>query len=923
MPSVTNTNPMEQAVARGCVECIRMLLETPPFYSVDACCGADGLRPIHIAATQGHIQALRFLSSAGACLQRSDALQRTALHHAASAGQLRAVRWLLRHGAKILLDKRGRSPIQVAADHDYMEIVNVLAKHATSSPLPSVINSSNNDSTDNDNCESQTSRRSTTQTSEKDTTSDFITGIVDDYSFSDASNHNLRNHHQQHKPFSHLHVERENPDKITSSSPGDCASSSGNSSLSASTSAPSLSPSSSSAVSCGCSTSDETTLVKSDVSDTFTLADYQTSGTYGSTNSLIGASPNPFYLHPPSVATPTSPVTLDFGNSGAAEVGKGILKKSNHKRQGSTVTLASSSPFFLHPPENLVSETQKVVVGKGITIMAPAPVNSSHSHHHHFADPCNESTPKLKVGLAESSSSSSTSSPPQTPPAGSKTGMSTTISECISKFQTEKSSCKRESPNGLVSNNNRVPGGDTTKLKNQVNANNMPPPPPPPPPMPPLHTQSDTTPKQLSCPLPNIPKESEMNKSAEPEPENDYEDIEELTNGKIIDFEQTRKLLRSVSSPPLVNENSSNGHGGGTSEEKSCEESSQHVPLTPTKPSVNPGKVPFIPPHFPTPPQDALIKPSEYLRSIQNKSKSSQGTLLGGNHGNTKQQNSARVEETMKALGVVIPSDNSSGLLSVPEETNAEDEFEEINPERINGFVKMNRESNGSTATSDTIDENNNTTNGNSSSASVASTNKIGCGMIKAEELMKVHLRKTPMSRTKSAPPLGRVIPDADESDASSTCGRGGQQQHQENGHEPLKRTSTMSPTACIMGGGDTVSKADVIAELAESSSVGGVREWKEELKRRQKEQEKAVQKEIEQLYQPVNFVSEVPSTDMTGVPIPDWKRQMMARKAAERARKEAEEVRRMEVEKNRLASIPMWRRQLLQRRESDAKYAQ
>lgn len=42
---------------------------------------------------------------------------------------------------------------------------------------------------------------------------------------------------------------------------------------------------------------------------------------------------------------------------------------------------------------------------------------------------------------------------------------------------------------------------------------------------------------------------------------------------------------------------------------------------------------------------------------------------------------------------------------------------------------------------------------------------------------------------------------------------------------------------------------------------MGGVREWKEELKRRQKEQEKAVQKEIEQLYQPVNFVSEVSET--------------------------------------------------------------
>lgn len=91
-------------------------------FSVDAPCSPEGLRPIHIAAREGHIQTLRFLSSAGACLQRGDSAGETALHHAASAGQLRAVRWLLRHGATILLDKRGRSPVQVAVDHDHMEV---------------------------------------------------------------------------------------------------------------------------------------------------------------------------------------------------------------------------------------------------------------------------------------------------------------------------------------------------------------------------------------------------------------------------------------------------------------------------------------------------------------------------------------------------------------------------------------------------------------------------------------------------------------------------------------------------------------------------------------------------------------------------------------------------------------------------------
>jgi len=109
------------------------------------------------------------------------------------------------------------------------------------------------------------------------------------------------------------------------------------------------------------------------------------------------------------------------------------------------------------------------------------------------------------------------------------------------------------------------------------------------------------------------------------------------------------------------------------------------------------------------------------------------------------------------------------------------------------------------------------------------------------------------MSRTKSAPPLGRVIPDEQAQSPNFS---------QENGHELLKRTNTVGTNGSNYGSAvteaGTLSKQAVIAELAESSQVGGVREWKEELRRRQKEQEKHVQKEIEQFYQPVNFVAEV-----------------------------------------------------------------
>lgn len=78
--------------------------------------------------------------------------------------------------------------------------------------------------------------------------------------------------------------------------------------------------------------------------------------------------------------------------------------------------------------------------------------------------------------------------------------------------------------------------------------------------------------------------------------------------------------------------------------------------------------------------------------------------------------------------------------------------------------------------------------------------------------------------------------------------------------NEPLRRSNTQlnGSTSNLSTVGEPSTKAAVIAELAESSQVGGVREWKEELRRRQIEEEKAVQKELNQYYQPVNFFAEV-----------------------------------------------------------------
>jgi ankyrin repeat protein len=46
----------------------------------------------------------------------------TPLHFAASRGHVETVRWLLRHGARLVLDKFGKSPINDAAENQQMEV---------------------------------------------------------------------------------------------------------------------------------------------------------------------------------------------------------------------------------------------------------------------------------------------------------------------------------------------------------------------------------------------------------------------------------------------------------------------------------------------------------------------------------------------------------------------------------------------------------------------------------------------------------------------------------------------------------------------------------------------------------------------------------------------------------------------------------
>ncbi|XP_073993490.1 uncharacterized protein isoform X2 [Rhodnius prolixus] len=100
----------------------------------------DGMAPVHAAAQMGSLSCLEWMvEDQGVDPNLRDGDGATPLHFAASRGHVDCVRWLLRHGALLLQDNYGKSPINDAAENQQMQALQhlrPLAPGASFSALP-------------------------------------------------------------------------------------------------------------------------------------------------------------------------------------------------------------------------------------------------------------------------------------------------------------------------------------------------------------------------------------------------------------------------------------------------------------------------------------------------------------------------------------------------------------------------------------------------------------------------------------------------------------------------------------------------------------------------------------------------------------------------------------------------------------------
>ncbi|XP_018051616.1 PREDICTED: espin isoform X1 [Atta colombica] len=278
--------------------------------------------------------------------------------------------------------------------------------------------------------------------------------------------------------------------------------------------------------------------------------------------------------------------------------------------------------------------------------------------------------------------------------------------------------------------------------------------------------------------------------------------------------------------------------------------------------------LPFIPPKFANADSNTLLKPSEYLKSIcKVSSKNSLSKARSVDNLDIQSRNTEQCEEEEE--------DEEEGAQRSNEETKGSPTGPPPPPlSPLQQRARGGNQAPGATST------------GNETESSKSSPQQP-LATISIQDLTSIQLRRTStkMNATKtfSAPPPRSV---------SMT-----------NVSEPF-----------------FVQKTDLIAELKRTKDIPGIKKLKVERAQVEKTQEQNLMSEISKAFNVTNFVDQIPEKDSSGNVIPIWKRQMLARKAAERAKKELEEQIARENEERRQKAIPPWKRQLLAKKDNEEK---
>lgn len=395
---------------------------------------------------------------------------------------------------------------------------------------------------------------------------------------------------------------------------------------------------------------------------------------------------------------------------------------------------------------------------------------------------------------------------------------------------------------------------------------------------------------------------------------------------KGFDIRSTESTLRRPGSLGTSNggdrsETSSNADTDETASSASTTHSEER-----TLPRLFERPMSFIPPQFMQPPDsDTNLKPSEYLKTVSNKPKSHLANKdIKVENGVATKRPLGRVLDTPPAASAAQNAANAAHSMTLPLTNSIANVAKALNG--LNGLGSPHNGTNGHGVLYNGLNGLNGSKVGNGSLCG----GSVSSGSVNGDDSPtpslceeKIHGSGTGTNGDISSSCSTNSLPRSIPSTPCSPQPNGGafsitKEQLQ---NVQLKRTDKPSTLErCVLLQKSPCStlaeqKSTIIEELKQSigtQGVHGVRKLKEERQRLEEEKEKKKAEELLQQIKATNFVDTIPEKDNNGCVIPAWKRQMLAKKAADKARKEAEEALQREAEAKKWTSVPAWKRQLL-----------